>query len=102
MQKTATVRFSFEVRTKRCVFVCVSQQKVPDLLQPNCVVLVAFIVSIDSTLNLFAYVTRAIKNYDVVISNSSTRVTNISVFIHPHGAPFSTHSSNKLLRILKS
>ena len=46
MQKTVTVRFSFEVRAKRCVFVCVSQQKVPDLLQPDCVLLVAFIVSI--------------------------------------------------------
>ena len=50
MQKMATVRFSFEVRAKRCVFVCVSQQKVPDLPQPDGVLLVAFIVSIHDSI----------------------------------------------------
>ena len=39
MQKMATVRFSFEVRAKRCVFVFVSQQKVPDLTPSDCVYL---------------------------------------------------------------
>ncbi len=55
MQKTATVRFRFETHTKRCVFVCVSQQKVPDLLQPDCVLLEAFVVSIHGCRCLYIF-----------------------------------------------